>query len=1267
MKNIKRSIAVFIVCLLLISCVPAVSAADDSLTYGDFKYTVNNGEVTVTEYIGEDANMVIPSEIEGMPVRRIGSYAFSNNKTFTSAKISDSVTDIGNDAFEKTSLESIVVPDSVTLIGIGAFMGCEKLKTAVISENVKQISSNMFNECSSLETVSFSSETTSFGERAFAFCVKLKKINIPNTVTSIGEGCFDNCILLEDVQIPLGVTKISKEAFQNCCGIKSIVIPDSVTTIENSAFERCSSLESLTLSKRLKEIKMEAFQRCTSLKKIDIPDSVTTCMESAFRDCYSVTEIKIGSKLSVIPKFMFFGCSALKSIELPETVTQIKTNALNNCQELKKVYILNSKAQIATHGIGFRYVSYDNYEVYPNTTIYGYYDSTAENYAQTNKMKFVELSTNPAGVHTVIKLDTDTLNVMQYRKRQIKFTVENPGGGTRFESTDPEIVTVDKNGVIEAISIGTAYIAITNTDAAAVVQVNVTEPDVDIKHEHQNDEYKYFYADDDNEKVYVRITEYIGSGSEVVIPSKINGYPVKAIGEEAFSEGEMNDIEYAQDSDTRPRITRLVIPEGVERLERAAFYGCAKLKSVKFPSTIKYVGESLFYGEYYNASSSIEVVEFPSAEAFVKYMATAADAADYAHVNQDPITNEVFTEPINTAYALPTYAPYTLLVNGKEVTDVEIPEEITTVPDYLFYNCKSIKRVTLPDGIEKIGRYAFYNCKALTSVELPASVNAIDDYAFYGCASLADVDLPEYLKALGRYSYSRSGIKSVTIPETAAVNRCAFEDCKSLKTVFFNSKNKSCQLYGFIDGCDALEAFTIGYNAVDIKSDALTRITGSPTFYVYYNNTLYFVCRQNNLSYSVLPFPWEGEEPQNNESDLPSIPVYPNYFYDADTQTYTVTDKEGAISGEGAYPNEEAWNAKTVVFDFDSEVCLTLWCAQWFRDAENIVVKGNVLEIDNNPFHLAADSVRSVELSDNVRSIGTEAFINCEHLTTIKGGKGIKNIGREAFANCTGLTDLDFASSVEHIGYGAFWGCKSLLGITLPDALTKIGDYAFVNCTGMAEVEIPSTVTEIGNRAFGYKYNTEQNEYYPVPEFTIITDKGSAAEKYAVDNNFKIRYRQSEVVPTTVKKPKLSYSKLSLNAGKLKTLKVVNGKIKAWKSSDSKIASVKSGKVTALQKGKATITAILKTGKKLTCKVTVKNSPKLSKSTVSVKKGKTVSVKLTGKATAIRNTYTNTKLAKIISKKTATALKIKGLRRGTTTLKIKVNGVKTLRLRVKVK
>ncbi|MGN0476180.1 MAG: hypothetical protein ACI4HM_02470 [Ruminococcus sp.] len=154
---------------------------------------------------------------------------------------------------------------------------------------------------------------------------------------------------------------------------------------------------------------------------------------------------------------------------------------------------------------------------------------------------------------------------------------------------------------------------------------------------------------------------------------------------------------------------------------------------------------------------------------------------------------------------------------------------------------------------------------------------------------------------------------------------------------------------------------------------------------------------------------------------------------------------------------------------------------------------------------------------------------------------------------------------------------------------------------------------------------------------------------------------------TVVNSPPLVFTTASLKSGINKTIKVVGGTAKSWSTSNKNVAVVNNGKITALNKGTATITATLTTGQKLCCKVFVTTAPKLSKTTVNVKKGKTTTVKLSGKVSSINNKYIGTKVAKIISKTNAKTLKIKGLKKGTTTLKIKVNGVKTLKLKVNVK
>ena len=162
------------------------------------------------------------------------------------------------------------------------------------------------------------------------------------------------------------------------------------------------------------------------------------------------------------------------------------------------------------------------------------------------------------------------------------------------------------------------------------------------------------------------------------------------------------------------------------------------------------------------------------------------------------------------------------------------------------------------------------------------------------------------------------------------------------------------------------------------------------------------------------------------------------------------------------------------------------------------------------------------------------------------------------------------------------------------------------------------------------------------------------------------------------KHPTLNKFSATMKAGSTLKLKVTGGSYKpsvTYKSSNKKIAKVsKTGKVTALKKGKVTITAYY--GSVIaSCKIKVTSSPKAkinnkafkAKNVYNIKKGKTLKVKLTGKA-SINNKYKSTdkKTAKVISKKNAKTVKIKGLRKGKATVKITVNGVVSFKIKVKV-
>ena len=152
------------------------------------------------------------------------------------------------------------------------------------------------------------------------------------------------------------------------------------------------------------------------------------------------------------------------------------------------------------------------------------------------------------------------------------------------------------------------------------------------------------------------------------------------------------------------------------------------------------------------------------------------------------------------------------------------------------------------------------------------------------------------------------------------------------------------------------------------------------------------------------------------------------------------------------------------------------------------------------------------------------------------------------------------------------------------------------------------------------------------------------------------------IVPAdALSKANLNKTKVTLYVGQSTTLKLSGAKVKKWKSNDKNIATVnKNGKVVAKKKGTTTIVATTKNGKTYKCKVTIKNVS-LSKTKVTLEKGKSVTLKLNG-SKVVKWSSDNKKIATINSKGKIVA---KGV--GTTTIKAKAKNGKTYKCKVVVK
>ena len=505
----------------------------------------------------------------------------------------------------------------------------------------------------------------------------------------------------------------------------------------------------------------------------------------------------------------------------------------------------------------------------------------------------------------------------------------------------------------------------------------------------------------------------------------------------------------------------------------------------------------------------------------------------------------------------PLYYANHLYVNDVEVTNLVIPEGVTSIGNYAFQACYRLTSVTIPNSVTSIGNSAFYlvanivyngaatgspwgarsvngyvegnlvysdaaktNLLACFSaangdIVIPNTVKSIGERAFYGCYSLTSVTIPNSVTSIGDYAfYGCSGLTSITIPNSVtSIGEGAFYDCYSLTSVTIGNSVTSIGEGAFL-GCSGLTSITIPNSVTSIGDYAFYDCSGLTSVTIgnsvtSIGNEAFYEC--TGLTSITIPNSVTsiGNDAFYGCSGLTSVTI-PNSVTSIGGNAFrgcsgltSVTIPNSVTSIESSAFSNCSGLTKVNITD------IAAWCNIAFSDNES-----NPLYYAN---HLYVNDVEVTNLviPEGVTSIGNYAFQACYRLTSVTIPNSVTSIGKSAFSGCYGLTSITIPNSGTRIGDYAFYSCSGLTSVTIGNSVTSIGREAFSFCYSLTSVTIGNSVTSIGERAF---FNCSVSTINYIGSMDEWCNKawspGSISSNYHLQLNGVLQ--QSAVIPNSV-------------------------------------------------------------------------------------------------------------------------------------------------------
>ena len=591
-----------------------------------------------------------------------------------------------------------------------------------------------------------------------------------------------------------------------------------------------------------------------------------------------------------------------------------------------------------------------------------------------------------------------------------------------------------------------------------------------------------YYNITDSKKLTVAVTwrgnytlsysdEYTGS---VVIPETVTyaskTYAVTSIGDEAFR----NCIS----------LTSVTIPDSVTSIGYCAFYGCSSLTSVTIPNSVTSIGGAAFI----NCSRLTSVTIGNSVTSIGDDAFSGCSSLTSVHISDIAAWCNI---KFGSYDSNPLYYAKHLYMNGKEITELIIPDGVTSIGDYAFYGCSSLKTIVVGTGVLSIGSGQTRPVKTIWLTNTPPSgysnlAGEINYVANEQYGSMSNKKVYKYLSSM----FEVDGI--TYIPVNPSERTCDVIDCNYDSTLNDIKINETVSYKNIAMKVNEIMPYSF-YGNKYIKNIFLKNNGGVGEYAFYKCASLQEASISNNGSI--------GSKAFASCTALQKATISNNGVIDSEAfyncESLTTATLGDSIKSLGGYAFRDCKlleeiiipNAVKTIGEYCFENC----------SAMNKAIIGNSVETINKYAFKGCLSLPELTIPKSATSIDNYAFSGCTGLkkfviedrkTTLKLGSNGKNpmfadchldyvyiggdisystsssYGYSPFYRNTSLREVVITDKETEISANEFYGCTNLQNFTVGDGVTTFGDWAFSGCSSLKKLSFGSQLKTIGKEAF---------------------------------------------------------------------------------------------------------------------------------------------------------------------------------------------------------